>query len=258
MSQICQLRLKTVQQRRLTRFMRFDMLKIQDLTLKRGNKTILHKINLTVKAGEIYGILGPNGAGKSSLAYVIMGCNGYKPNEGKIIFKGEEINNLPIWRRAKLGITLAWQEPARFEGITVEDYLLLGMKEKNREEVEESLQRVLLDPKEYLKREVDKTLSGGERKRIELAAILAMRPQLAILDEPDSGIDILALDRIMEFIREIRERGTTVILITHRVVVAKLAKRAALIGEGHLVKEGSSQEVVEYFETKCLQCPHFR
>jgi Fe-S cluster assembly ATP-binding protein len=181
------------------------MLKIQDLTLKRDDRTILQKINLTVKAGEIYGILGPNGAGKSSLAYAIMGCNGYQPNEGKIIFEGEEINNLPTWERAKLGISLAWQEPARFEGITVEDYLLLGMKEKNRIEVEESLHRVLLDPKEYLTRKVNKTLSGGERKRIELAAIFTMKPRLAILDEPDSGIDILALNRIMEFIRALKK-----------------------------------------------------
>lgn len=234
------------------------MLRIQDLTLKREDRTILRKINFTVKAGEIYGILGPNGAGKSSLAYAIMGCNGYQPNEGKIIFDGEEITNLPIWQRAKLGITLAWQEPARFEGITVEEYLLLGMKEKNRVEVEEALQGAFLNPKEYLKRKVDKTLSGGERKRIELAAIFTMRPKLAILDEPDSGIDILALDRIMGFIRDIREKGTTVILITHQAVVAKIAERAALIGEGHLVKEGTSQEVVEYFENKCLSCPEFR
>jgi Fe-S cluster assembly ATP-binding protein len=234
------------------------MLRIQDLTIKKAARIILRKINLTVKAGEIYGILGPNGAGKSSLTYAIMGCNGYQPNEGKIIFEGQEITNLPIWQRAKLGITLAWQEPARFEGITVENYLLLGMKEKNQLELEETLQKVLLEPTEYLKRKVDKTLSGGERKRIELAAIFAMRPRLAILDEPDSGIDILTLDRIIGFIRDLRKRDTTVILITHQADVAKIAERAALIGEGYLVKEGSSQDVVEYFENKCLPCPKFR
>jgi Fe-S cluster assembly ATP-binding protein len=163
-----------------------------------------------------------------------------------------------MWQRAKLGITLAWQEPARFEGITVEDYLLLGMKEKNQIEVEETLQKVLLQTRDYLKRKVDRTLSGGQRKRIELAAISTMKPELAILDEPDSGIDILALDKIIEFISELRERGTAVILITHRADVAKIAQRAALIGEGYLVKEGSCQDVVEYFENKCLLCPKFR
>lgn len=234
------------------------MLQIKDLSLKRNDRTILRKINITINEREIYGVLGPNGAGKSSLAYTIMGCEGYQIDEGKIIFKGEEINNLPIWQRAKLGITLTWQEPARFEGITVEDYLLLGMKKKDRTKVEEALGGVLLNPKEYLKRKVDKTLSGGERKRVELAAIFTMEPELAILDEPDSGIDILVLDRIMEFIRELRDRGTTVVLITHRVDAARIADRAALIGEGYLVKEGSSEEVVEFFESKCLPCPKFR
>lgn len=234
------------------------MLKIENLNIRKDNQVILRDIGLAVNPHEIYGILGPNGAGKSSLAYAIMGCNGYRPYQGKIIFDGEEITDLPIWERARLGITLAWQHEARFEGITVEDYLLLGMKKGEEGELVEALKNVLLDPKEYLKRKVDKTLSGGERKRIELAAIFTMRPRLAILDEPDSGIDMLALDRIIEFIRGLRDRGTTVILITHRADVARIAKRAALIGEGYLVREGSSQEVVEYFENRCLVCPQFR
>lgn len=234
------------------------MLKIENLNIKKDNRMILREVNFEVNAREIYGILGPNGAGKSSLAYAIMGCNDYQPCEGKIVFEGKEINNLSIWERAKLGITLAWQHEAHFEGITVEDYLLIGMKKMNRIEAGEALQNVLLDPKAYLKRKVDKTLSGGERKRIELAAIFTMRPRLAILDEPDSGIDILALDSVVGFVRNLRQRGTAVILITHRADVAKIAERAALIGEGYLVKEGSSQEVVEYFESRCLVCPRFR
>ena len=235
-----------------------DILRIQNLSLKRNGNPILQEINFSVKTGEIYGILGPNGAGKSTLAYTIMGCNGYNPDKGRILFQGEEITNFSIWQRARKGITLAWQEPARFEGITVEEYLSLGMKGKNRSEIEEALQKVLLSPKEYLRRKVDKNLSGGERKRIELAAIFTMKPQLAILDEPDSGIDILALERIIEFIYELREKGTTVILITHRPDVAKVSEHAALIGEGYLVKEGGSGEVVEYFKNKCLFCPKFR
>lgn len=234
------------------------MLKIENLNIRKDNRVILREIGLAVNSHEIYGILGPNGAGKSSLAYAIMGCNGYRPYQGKIIFDGEEITDLPIWERARLGITLAWQHEARFEGITVEDYLLLGMKKVEGGELVEALKNVLLDPKEYLKRKIDKTLSGGERKRIELAAIFTMRPRLAILDEPDSGIDMLALDRIIELVRDLRDRGTTVILITHRANIARIAKRAALIGEGYLVREGSSQEVVEYFENRCLVCPQFR
>lgn len=234
------------------------MLEIENVNIKKDGRIILREIDFKVSSQEIYGILGPNGAGKSSLAYAIMGCNGYRPNQGKIIFDGKVINNLPIWERARLGITLAWQQEARFEGITVEDYLLLGTKEADRADVEGALQNVLLDPKDYLKRKVDKTLSGGERKRIELAAIFTMKPRLAILDEPDSGIDILALDRIIEFVCNLRDGGSTVILITHRADVARIAERAALIGEGSLVKDGPCQEVVEYFENRCLVCSQFR
>ncbi len=237
------------------------MVEIENLSLESGERTILRGINLKIRKGEIYSILGPNGAGKSSLAYILMGCAGYQPNSGKILFDGKEITGLPIWKRAELGITLAWQEPARFEGITVKDYLLLSSKNRDgagAAGAEEALHKVLLEPGEYLNRKVDKTLSGGERKRIELAAVFIMRPRLAILDEPDSGLDILAMDKIMDFMHDIRDRGATVLLITHQAKVAGIAKRAALIGEGSLVKEGTSQEVVKYFEDRCLVCPKFK
>jgi len=236
-----------------------NMLSVENLSLKRGDRTILRDITFEVKDKEIYAILGPNGAGKTSLGYAIMGCNGYKPNEGKIIFGGQEITDLPIWQRANLGITLAWQEEARFEGITVEDYLLLGMRKKNQMKVEEALQKVILDPEEYLKRKVDKTLSGGERKRIELAAIFAMNPRLVILDEPDSGIDILALDSIIGLIQSLKEKDTAVLLITHRPEIAKVAKRAALLcGRGYFITEGATQEVIKFFKNECLKCPKFK
>jgi len=234
------------------------MLEIQDLTVQTKERTILQKINLSVKEREIFAVLGPNGAGKSSLAYTLMGCEGYKPAAGKIIFDGEDITDWPIWQRAKKGLTLAWQEPARFEGLSVNDYLLLGMKEKNHSGIKEALQGVLLDSEVYQKRKVDKTLSGGERKRIELASVFTMRPRLAILDEPDSGIDILALDKIMSFVRELKEIGITVILITHYADVAKIAERAALIDEGYIVKKGPTKDVVDYFENRCLACPKFK
>ena len=230
------------------------MLELRNLTLKRDERTILQRVNLTVKGGEIYAILGPNGAGKSSLAYAIMGCGDYQVDEGDIFFKGKQIKNMHVWQRAKLGITLMWQEPARFEGITVEDYLLLGSREKDSGEAESALQGVLLEPARYLKRMVDKKLSGGERKRIELAAIAVMKPRLAILDEPDSGIDILVFDRILEFMKELGEEGTTVVLITHHADVTRIANRAALVIEGRMVMEGPSEEVVDYFENKCMVC----
>ncbi|MCE5271417.1 ABC transporter ATP-binding protein [bacterium] len=234
------------------------MLELRDLTLQNKDKVIFQKINLTVNEREIFGILGPNGAGKSSLAYTLMGCEGYKVTSGQIILDGEDITDWPVWRRAKKGLTLAWQEPARFEGISVPEYISLGMKEKSQSGITEALEGVLLDAQVYRRRKVDKTLSGGERKRIELASIFAMRPRLAILDEPDSGIDMLALERIMDFVRGMKEQGISVILITHYADIAKIATRAALIDDGYLVKVGPTAEVVDYYENRCSCCPHFR
>ena len=141
------------------------MLKIENLTLKKDKRYILEKVNLTVGKGEIYALLGRNGTGKTTLAYAIMGCNGYQPNEGKIIFEGKEITHLSIFRRAKLGITLAWQKPAGFEGLTVQEYLRC----KNKNANVHSLLSVVGLSSDYLNRMVDDNLSGGERKRIELA-----------------------------------------------------------------------------------------
>lgn len=232
-----------------------EILKVEKVSLNLEGRQILKDLNLSVKEGLIHSILGSNAAGKSSLAYVIMGCGGYTLQTGKIHFAGRDITDLTINKRAEMGITLAWQEPARFEGLTVGDYITLGMREKNEKLIEESLSHVLLEPKDYLDRYVDKTLSGGERKRIELAAVFAMQPKLAILDEPDSGIDILALDNIVGVIRDLKKRGATVILITHREEVSEIADVTSLMCSGSIVREGRPKEVGEYFKERCLPCP---
>ena len=232
-----------------------ELLKIENLSLSLGGRQVLRELNLKVEPGAIHAILGTNAAGKTSLAYTIMGISGYTPKEGRIFFNGEEITNYPIFKRAQLGMTMAWQEPARFEGLTVEDYIKVGMKEKDPGLIKEALNFVLLEPREYLKRVVDKTLSGGERKRIELASVFAMKPLLAILDEPDSGIDVLALDHVVNLIKEMKRRGTTILLITHREEVAEIADKASLLCQGFIVKEGEAKEVGEYFKKKCIPCP---
>lgn len=164
-----------------------DLLRIENLSLRRDGRDILRQVSLRLQPGTVHGLLGPNGSGKSSLAYTLMGCHGYSPDAGQIYFAGQDITDMPIDERARLGMTLAWQEPARFEGLTVRDYLMLGMAQPNRERLEAALAAVALRPDRYLRRAVDRTLSGGERKRIELASVYAMRPRLAILDEPDSA-----------------------------------------------------------------------
>ncbi|HRZ15013.1 MAG TPA: ATP-binding cassette domain-containing protein [Candidatus Omnitrophota bacterium] len=232
-----------------------EILQLKNIGLKLGEKQVLNGLTLSVKSGSIHSILGINAAGKSSLAFLIMGCAGYQPQSGQIFFKNEDITRLAIHQRAQKGLTLAWQEPARFEGLTVQDYIAAGMKEKNHRSIEEALAMVLLDPPAYLQRLVDKTLSGGERKRIELAAVYAMHPELVVLDEPDSGIDILALDNIIALIKGLKKQGTTVILITHREEVSEIADVTSLMCSGCIVQEGKPREVGRRFKSRCIPCP---
>ncbi len=232
-----------------------EMLRADHISLVRDGRSILKEVSLSVRAGTVHSILGSNAAGKSSLAAALMGCHDYALTSGSIFFLNKNITRLSISQRAKMGMTLAWQEPARFEGLTVRDFISVGIGADRTGRVEEALEKVLLTPKDYLQRPVDKTLSGGERKRIELAAVFAMKPRLAILDEPDSGIDILALDNIVLLIQELKEQGTTVLLITHREEVAEIADRSSLICSGLIVKEGKPPEVGRYFKEKCIPCP---
>ena len=165
------------------------LLEIRDLEYQPDARPIIRRLTMTVAGGEIHALLGTNGTGKSTLAYLIMGCERYRPSAGCILFAGEPIDSLPVHERARRGIALAWQEPARFEGLSVRQYLDLH---QSGIDPAPFLEQVGLNPLLYLDRQVDRTLSGGERKRIELASVLALRPRLAILDEPDSGIDMLS------------------------------------------------------------------
>lgn len=229
-----------------------SILEIKKLSYEAGNKKILDDFSLTIEASEVHALLGTNGTGKSTLAYLIMGCEGYKPTSGEIIFEGKGINDLKIHERAQLGITMAWQEPVRFEGISVRDYLNLKNKEGNPESY---LELVGLHPQLYFHRMVDKSLSGGERKRIELASILALNPRFAILDEPDSGIDMLSTQDIINVINAFKNSGSSVLLITHREEIAMIANRASQMCRGKIVCSGNPGKVAEYYKSrKCLIC----
>ena len=185
-----------------------------------------------------------------------MGLDGYRDIEGEILFEDKSIKHLDVSSRARMGITLGWQEPARYEGLTVKKFILSSAKEKNLEVVVDSLRKVGLTPEEYMDRALDKTLSGGERKKIELASILAMKPRFVMLDEPDSGIDVSSLKKIFDGIKILREYGATILLITHSLEVMKQAEYAFLICGGKLVDEGGIEEIQPYFERECLPCDH--
>lgn len=227
------------------------MLNIKNIHVFKDEKEILQNINLHFEKGKIYSILGGNGAGKSTLARTIIGFN--TAEKGEIILDSQDITNMSVTERAKLGITIALQEPARFEGITVYEYLTLGGK-FDAANIEEILSLVGLDSKKYLKRFVDETLSGGERKRIELAAVLMMNPKIAILDEPDSGIDALSIPNIVNIINYIKLRGNTAIVITHNEDIAAIVDFAYLICDKTIKKSGRPLEIAEYFKNRCNAC----
>jgi Fe-S cluster assembly ATP-binding protein len=228
------------------------LLELRNLSLTLGGQPVIDGVNLAIAPGEIHALLGANGAGKSSLAYAIMGCEGYALDAGEILFAGERINALPLHERARRGITLAWQEPARFEGLAAHHYLALG---GTRVDAARCLDQVGLAPWEYLFRPVDKTLSGGERKRIELAAVLAMQPKLAILDEPAAGIDLLSLDEIVGVIEALNRAGAAILLITHQENVAAHAHRASQLCGGRIVDSGATAEVIEHYKARrCQRC----
>jgi len=229
-----------------------SILEINKITYEAGNKKILEDFSLTIEASEVHALLGTNGTGKSTLAYVIIGCDGYRPKSGGIVFEGKVINDLRIHERAALGITMAWQEPVRFEGISIKDYIVLKNKDVNPSLY---LELVGLHPELYLHRMVDKSLSGGERKRIELASILALNPKLSILDEPDSGIDMLSTQDIINVINLFKKNVSSVLLITHREEIAMIADRASQMCRGKIVCSGKPEKVAEYYKSrKCLIC----
>ena len=231
------------------------VLEVNDVRLLIDSKPILKGVNLLVNKGEIHAVLGPNGAGKSTLAKLIMGIEGLlAPTSGEILFEGKILNGLSIEERSKLGITLAWQEPARFEGVTIEEFLRISGRGNESLDIEECLSQVGLNPDIYLNRFVDESLSGGERKRVELASILAMRPKLAILDEPDSGIDFASMDEISKVIRRIRDNGSTVLMITHREEIAEISDKASLMCDGKVIQTGDSKVIGEKFKKMCMKC----
>lgn len=230
------------------------ILHMDNVYLSREGQEILRGVTLTVARGSIHGVLGLNGSGKSTLAYTLMGSAGYAPDRGRIWFDGQDITDLSISERGQRGLTLAWQEPARFEGLTVARYLGLGMAKPDRERVDAGLRAVALNPTIYRERAVDASLSGGERKRVELAAVYATQPKLAILDEPDSGIDTMSLDDIAALIRRMADEGTTVLLISHRDEVVALADQASLICNGRVVESGAPDHVGGRYGTCCASC----
>ncbi len=230
------------------------MLELDNVCFTRENKKILDNVSLKIDTGKFIAITGPNGSGKSTLVKMIMGIE--KPDEGKIIFDGKDITNLEINERAKLGISFAFQQPVKFKGITVYDLLKIASKRYiTKKEACEVLSQVGLCAKEYVDREVNGSLSGGELKRIEIATVVLRNSKLTIFDEPEAGIDLWSFNNLIEVFENMRElvKGTTLI-ISHQERILNIADEVILMRRGKIVQIGSSKEILEESIKPSVNC----
>ena len=222
------------------------MLEIKDLSfsVKDERADILSGVSFDVKDGEFLAVTGPNGGGKTTLARAIMGL--VQPTGGSIVWNGTDVAGLGITERAKLGISYAFQQPPRFKGLRVADLLELasGRKELSRGESCQYLNRVGLCAADYIDRELDSSLSGGEVKRIEIATVLARDAGLMIFDEPEAGIDLWSFAKLTETFRALRDRRkTTLIIITHQERILDIADNILIISGGKVTRCGPKAEV---------------
>ena len=223
------------------------MLTLKNLSLTaadaQGRADIVKNVSLDVKDGKFLVITGPNGGGKTTLAKLIMGLA--TPTGGQIFLDGEDITGLSITDRAKRGISYSFQQPPRFKGMKVSDLLTIAAgKALSHDEACSYLTQVGLCARDYLNRDVDTSLSGGEVKRIEIATLLAKNSRLMIFDEPEAGIDLWSFARLTETFHELHEKGgRTILIISHQERIIRLADEIILIANGEIAGRGTADEL---------------
>jgi Fe-S cluster assembly ATP-binding protein len=219
--------------------------------LRHRQGTVL-SIALAIAPGEVHALVGPNGSGKTTLARALMGAEGYCPASGIVRFADAHLLALPMHERARLGLAIAWQEPVALEGFSVADYLGCGPV---KTDAARCLKGLALDPAEYLTRPLDRALSGGERRRIELAAVPGLAPRLAILDEPAAGIDLASLPHIEAAILALRGGGAAALLITHEEAMALKADSGSQLCGARILCQDTPARVVERYKRRlCSRC----
>ena len=221
------------------------ILRAENLVKKYKKRTVVNNVSVTVKQGEIVGLLGPNGAGKTTSFYMIVGL--IKPNEGEIFLDDENITELPMYRRAKKGIGYLAQEASVFRKLSVEENIMAVLEMRNipkkeqKEKTEALLEEFSLT---HVRKNLGMVLSGGERRRTEIARALAVDPNFVLLDEPFAGVDPIAVEEIQTIVAKLKDKNIGILITDHNVnETLSITDRAYLMFEGRLLKAGSAEEL---------------
>ena len=225
------------------------MLEIKNLSFavseENHEKEIIHDLSLTVEDGRFVVITGPNGSGKSTLARLIMGIE--KPISGQILLDGRDITELSITDRAKSGISFAFQQPVRFKGIRVQDLLRLAAgKNISVSAACNYLSEVGLCARDYIDREINSSLSGGELKRIEIATLLARHTRLSVFDEPEAGIDLWSFQNLIRIFENMRRdiQDSSIVIISHQERILRIADEIIVLADGRIARRGRPDEIL--------------
>lgn len=242
------------------------MLEIRGLSVAIGDKEIIHDINLEIRTGETHALFGPNGSGKTTLLMAIMGFPRYRVTKGRIIFRDQDITNLPLDERARLGIGLAFQRPPVVRGVKTRDMVAAALRGREAEDIVGQLAE-RADLSEFLDREVNYGFSGGETKRSELMQLLAQRPELVLLDEPESGVDLVNIAVIGRLVNELLQKDCPIVnrkcmglIITHtgHILDYVNARTGYVMCEGRIGCEGDPHEILKTIKERgyeeCITC----
>ncbi len=217
----------------------------KNLIKKYGKRTVVKKVNLEVNQGEIVGLLGPNGAGKTTTFYMIVGL--IKPYNGKIFLDTKEITDLPVYKRARLGVGYLPQEASVFRKLSVEDNIksVLEMNKFTKQEQKDITERLLEEfSLQHIRKNLGIQLSGGERRRTEIARALAINPKFILLDEPFAGVDPIAVEDIQQIVAKLREKNIGILITDHNVhETLSITDRAYLLYDGRILKSGSAEDL---------------
>jgi lipopolysaccharide export system ATP-binding protein len=224
----------------------------ENIEKKYGKRTVVKGVSINVNQGEIVGLLGPNGAGKTTSFYMIVGL--IKPNAGKVLLEGEEITKLPMYKRAQKGIGYLPQESSVFRKLSIEDNIksVLEMSSFTKQEQEERLESVLDEfGLQKIRKSLGIQLSGGERRRTEIARALAINPKFILLDEPFAGVDPIAVEDIQRIVAKLKEKNIGILITDHNVhETLSITDRAYLLYEGRILESGTAEDLASNPEVR--------